>query len=374
MMNRIPWLLAAAALLLQCAREPETAPAPAVDLEAGKAVAEANCVACHGLDGHGEVPGIPQLAAQPPEYLLSSLEAYRDGLRVHAALQDLTSHMSEADLRNVSAYYASQPPLSAGAADHQHMTSYEEGAQIAAECIDCHGQNGNSATPGIPSLAGQQPLYFIAATQAYLHGIRDMKTMELALRGLSKTDIEKLALYYASQVPTAHGAPEFGDPEAGEALSAQCGGCHGAGGVSHDAATPTLAGQDPLYLLNAVKAYRGQVRRHDVMFADMDDADIKNIAAYYATQQARAAEDEPISAQKLSRSCDRCHGPGMENATLAAPRLNGQDRDYLIMALRAYRDDKRESSMMHKMSLPYSDTMIEALATLYSNRSPTPEP
>ena len=54
---------------------------------------------------------------------------------------------------------------------------------------------------------------------------------------------------------------------------------------------------------------------------------------------------------------------------MVIPNLNGQDRDYLIMALRAYRDDKRESSMMHKMSLPYSDTMIEAVASYYANRS-----
>jgi cytochrome c553 len=55
---------------------------------------------------------------------------------------------------------------------------------------------------------------------------------------------------------------------------------------------------------------------------------------------------------------------------MATPNLNGQNRDYLIMALRAYRDDKRESSVMHKMSLPYSDTMIEAVATHYANRAP----
>jgi len=55
---------------------------------------------------------------------------------------------------------------------------------------------------------------------------------------------------------------------------------------------------------------------------------------------------------------------------MPVPRLNGQDRDYLIMALRAYRDDKRQSTMMHKMSLPYSDSMIEAIATLYANRAP----
>jgi cytochrome c553 len=53
---------------------------------------------------------------------------------------------------------------------------------------------------------------------------------------------------------------------------------------------------------------------------------------------------------------------------MAVPKIRGQDRDYLVMALRAYRDDRRESSMMHKMSLPYSDSIIESLATAYASQ------
>jgi cytochrome c553 len=357
-------------ILAACMQEQAQVAEPKADLAAGKAVAESDCVGCHGSDGRGAAPGIPHLAAQPEGYLLGSLQAYKAGTRTHAALRDLTSHMTDDDLLNIAGYYASLPPVVVDDPGNGSMTSYEEGEAIAATCVECHGEGGNSVMPGVPSLAGQQPLYFIAATQAYLHGIRKMSGMEETLRGLSKTDIEKLALYYASQSPAAREAPEFGDPAAGEPLSAQCGGCHGANGVSHDAATPSLAGQDFQYLVKATQAYRGHVRQHDVMFGDKTDEDIENIAAYYSVQQSRAAEDEPMSAQKLTRSCDRCHGPGVENPSMAIPNLNGQDRDYLIMALRAYRDDKRASSMMHKMSLPYSDTMIEGVATFYSNRAP----
>jgi cytochrome c553 len=38
------------------------------------------------------------------------------------------------------------------------------------------------------------------------------------------------------------------------------------------------------------------------------------------------------------------------------------------MALRAYRDDRRVSSVMHKMSLPYGDAVIESLASFYASR------
>ena len=40
------------------------------------------------------------------------------------------------------------------------------------------------------------------------------------------------------------------------------------------------------------------------------------------------------------------------------------------MALRAYRDDRRESSTMHKMSLPYGDSIIESIATYYASQPP----
>jgi cytochrome c553 len=57
----------------------------------------------------------------------------------------------------------------------------------------------------------------------------------------------------------------------------------------------------------------------------------------------------------------------VDNATLAVPKISGQDKDYLAMALRAYRDDRRESSTMHNMSLPYSDAVIESVSSYYAS-------
>jgi cytochrome c553 len=55
---------------------------------------------------------------------------------------------------------------------------------------------------------------------------------------------------------------------------------------------------------------------------------------------------------------------------MPVPKIRGQDQDYLVMALRAYRDDRRESSAMHKMSLPYGDALIESLASYYAGQPP----
>jgi cytochrome c553 len=282
----------------------------------------------------------------------------------------MTAHMSDAEIRNVAAYYASLAPLADTSADGAAavVSPYEQGAALAADCAGCHGADGNSQIPGTPSLAGQQPLYFAAAVRAYLSGLREVSTMEHTLRGLSSLDVENLALYYASQTPAGREAPAVGDPAAGEPLSAQCGGCHGAHGVSHDAATPTLAGQDAEYLVAATTAYRDHTRHHDVMLAERSDQDIENIAAFYAVQESRAAEEGRTGAEELIERCDRCHGSDIENAAMAVPKIAAQDRDYLARALRAYRDDRRESSMMHRMTLPYSDTLIETVAAEYASR------
>jgi cytochrome c553 len=140
--------------------------------------------------------------------------------------------------------------------------------------------------------------------------------------------------------------------------------------VSTDAATPNLAGQDAQYLVNAIKAYR-KTRRHAGMEAyvgDLSQQDVENIAAFYSIQKSRPAERGETLVQDLIDKCDRCHGPGIQNAAVATPKISGQDRDYLIMALRAYRDNRRESSTMHNMSLPYSDSVIESVAAFYASQ------
>jgi cytochrome c553 len=344
---------------------------PAADSAAGKIIAERDCKGCHGLNGGGLAPAIPHLAAQSEAYLVAALREYKEGKRTHAALRDLTGHMSDADFRNVAAYFAGLPPIasSPGKTAHPELP-YERGKSLSAPCSKCHGADGNSTTPGVPSLAGQQPRYFALAIQEYLNGERKKPPMHSMLPGLSKADMDSLALYFASQTPVQRAAASFGNAAEGEPLTAVCGGCHGSHGVSNDAATPNLAGQDPTYLLQAIKAYRTTRKRENmrVYVAGLSDRDIQNIAAFYTQQKSQPAEKGQTIIQDLTEKCNRCHGPEVQNLAMAVPKLNGQDKDYLVMALREYRDDRRESSMMHRMSLPYSDSIIESLASFYASQ------
>lgn len=92
----------AAALLLPFA-------AAAADIEAGKAKSQI-CQACHGADGNGiGDPQYPLIAGQYADYLAKSLRDYKSGVRNNAIMQGFASTLSEDDIVNLAAFYASQP-------------------------------------------------------------------------------------------------------------------------------------------------------------------------------------------------------------------------------------------------------------------------
>jgi cytochrome c553 len=358
------------ATLIGCAEKKESATQVA-DPAAGKKIAEKSCAGCHSLDGKGATDDIPNLAAQVQEYLVAAIHAYKEGKREHAALKDMASKLSDADAVNIAAYYAGLPPLAGEQKPMQDIA--EKGKAAAAVCANCHGEGGNSTTPGIPNLAGQQPVYFISAVKAYMDGDREMSSKEKQgmMAALNQVDVEAMALYFASQAPNKREAPSLGNVAAGEPLSANCGGCHGASGNSSDPKVPTLASQDPQYLVGAIKAYQERGRKQEDMhtfLSNISAEGIANIAAYYSVQQAQPAEAKTMSMAELADKCDHCHGPGMENPMMIFPKIRGQNKGYLVKALRAYRDNKRGSSPMHKMSLPYSEAVIESIAAWYASQ------
>jgi cytochrome c553 len=298
------------------------------------------------------------------------MHAYREDLRHHAALKDLIAGFTEADISNIAAYFASLPPVAPQAEVSESDEAYRQGAEFAAVCIDCHGERGVSTTEGVPSLAGQQPAYLIVATQEYADGSRGHAGKEKMLQGLDQVDIEKMAMYFAAQAPRLRQAPPFGDPQQGEALTATCGRCHGARGVSHEPFIPNLAGQEPNYLVGAIKAYRDHERSHEEMMADKTDEEIEHIAAYYSVQAAGSLADTGEELESVVAKCNRCHGRAQGDSNLVLPSLYGQKRDYLLRVMKEYRDEERGSSMMHKMSAGYSDELLEQLADWYATHTP----
>ena len=89
-----------------------------------------------------------------------------------------------------------------------------------------------------------------------------------------------------------------GDPTAGKEKSAVCAGCHGVDGNSTVGANPRLAGQYESYLYQALKQYKNGDRKDLLManmVANLSDQDLKDLAAWFASQDANVLQVLPDS-------------------------------------------------------------------------------
>ena len=80
--------------------------AKAADIAAGKAKA-AVCAACHGVEGKALIPNYPHLAGQNAAYLVKQLKAFKDGSRQEPLMVPFMAPLTEADMENLAAFYAS---------------------------------------------------------------------------------------------------------------------------------------------------------------------------------------------------------------------------------------------------------------------------
>lgn len=84
--------------------------AAAADISAGKEKS-ALCIACHAADGNSADPQYPRLAGQYVTYLERALLDYRSGARNNPIMAGFAAGLSDADIANLAAYYASQTGL-----------------------------------------------------------------------------------------------------------------------------------------------------------------------------------------------------------------------------------------------------------------------
>jgi len=76
------------------------------DAAAGKAKAAA-CGGCHGAQGVSAVPTYPNLAGQKEAYLIKQMKAFKDGTRTDPTMNAMAKPLSDEDIANIAAYYAS---------------------------------------------------------------------------------------------------------------------------------------------------------------------------------------------------------------------------------------------------------------------------
>ncbi|MCS6810868.1 MAG: cytochrome c4, partial [Tepidimonas sp.] len=160
-------------------------------------------------------------------------------------------------------------------------------------CAVCHGPCGQSVAPNFPRLAGQNAQYLARQLQAFAQGERKDVAMSEKVKGLSASDIEAVAEYYARQKP---GHTPSGDElllavgryvyERGNRHSGlpPCATCHGVGATG-TTELPRLAGQHPQYIMRQVQAFKERSGSRDsaimrVMAHRLSDLELEAVAAY----------------------------------------------------------------------------------------------
>ena len=176
------------------------------DATAGQGKA-AVCAACHGADGNSVIPNWPKLAGQHAAYLERQLVLVKAGKRQIPEMAGIAMGLSEQDMADISAYFATQA-ITAGLADEALVapgeTLYRAGnseTDIPA-CMSCHGPAGEgNPLSGYPALAGQHAVY----SEKMLKGFRSgqmwgeddasSRIMTEVAKRLSDDEIKAVASY-----------------------------------------------------------------------------------------------------------------------------------------------------------------------------------
>ena len=85
-----------------------------------------------------------------------------------------------------------------------------------------------------------------------------------------------------------------------------------------------------------------------------------------------ASAQDPIYARSLAATCFTCHGSDGRSAGGVPPSLAGQDRSYLLLQLREFRDGKRPATIMHQHAKGYTDQQLELIAAYFASVKPGP--
>jgi cytochrome c553 len=155
----------------------------------------------------------------------------------------------------------------------------EEGRVKAQTCVACHGPNGNSTNPAIPSISGQPKQFIVSALYQFREGKRKNEQMTPMASNLSNVDLNDLAAYFSAQkAEPVNVKTSEENAAAGKRLASQhnCVACHAANlmGQQH---IPRIAGQQMEYLREQLRDFKASTR------ADMDG--VMTSAAQALTQK-----------------------------------------------------------------------------------------
>ena len=163
------------------------------------------CAACHGADGNSFNPEWPSLAGQNENYLIKSLQSFKDGSRQNVLMNAQAAGLSEQDMLDLAAWFSAQK-LAGKTADPALVSSGERlfrGGNKASgvpACDACHGPSGQGNSPaGWPAIAGQHATYSANQLIAYRSKQRttdgDTQMMRIVASALTDEEIQAVTSY-----------------------------------------------------------------------------------------------------------------------------------------------------------------------------------
>jgi cytochrome c553 len=199
-------LTAAAAASMTLIAQAQTKGPVKPDAARGQQIASQVCAACHAADGNSTIPGNPRLAQQHADYLYKQLVDYSAAqgqakpARENPVMNGFASQLSEADKRNVAAWFASQAAKPQFA---KNKDSLELGQRIwragipeksVPACAGCHGPAGSGIPVQYPRIAGQHAEYTETTLKNFRDGVRrnNAPMQQIAAR-LSDVEIKAVA-------------------------------------------------------------------------------------------------------------------------------------------------------------------------------------
>ena len=182
----------------------DPSPAPKGDAAKGDTIASQVCVACHTFDGTRGLAANPILQGQHPEYLFKQLQDFKSGVRDNAIMKGFASTLSDQDMRDVAAFYASKTAKPGVATNKATLLLGERiyrggiaDRRIAA-CAGCHSPNGAGIPAQYPRLSGQHGEYAEAQLNAFRSGQRANSLQMIGVAAkLNDREIKALADYMA---------------------------------------------------------------------------------------------------------------------------------------------------------------------------------
>lgn len=190
----------------------EAKKAPKADLAKGEALYAngdasrgiVSCLSCHGAAGNSTISINPKLSGQHEAYVAKQLVDFTTANRNNAVMTTFAKLMTAEDVKNVSAYLATQKPK-AGAAKNKDIVElgkkiYRAGIaeKNVAACASCHSPTGAGIPSQFPRLAGQHQDYTIAQLMAFKNKVRkNSEQMTTISMRMSDEEMKAVADYVA---------------------------------------------------------------------------------------------------------------------------------------------------------------------------------